>query len=290
VTAQSAAGTSAASNASNSVTPIGSQTITFPNPGAQSFGTTPTLTASVSSGLSLNFTSSTTGVCSISSTGVLTFITTGSCTINANQAGNASYTAAAQVSQTFAVNAVVAGVPSIGTATAGDTQATVSFTPPSNNGGAAITGYTVTSSPGGLTASGTGSPLTVLGLTNGTAYTFSVTAQSAAGTSAASNASNSVTPIGSQTITFPNPGAQSFGTTPTLTASVSSGLSLNFTSSTTGVCSISSTGVLTFITTGSCTINANQAGNASYTAAAQVSQTFAVNAVVAGVPSIGTAT
>ena len=290
VTAQSAAGTSAASNASNSVTPIGSQTITFPNPGAQSFGTTPTLTASVSSGLSLNFTSSTTGVCSISSTGVLTFITTGSCTINANQAGNASYTAAAQVSQTFAVNAVVAGVPSIGTATAGDTQATVSFTPPSNNGGAAITGYTVTSSPGGLTASGTGSPLTVLGLTNGTAYTFSVTAQSAAGTSAASNVSNSVTPIGSQTITFPNPGAQSFGTTPTLTASVSSGLSLSFTSSTTGVCSISSTGVLTFITTGSCTINANQAGNASYTAAVQVSQTFAVNAVVAGVPSIGTAT
>ena len=290
VTAQSAAGTSGASSASNSVTPIGSQTITFPNPGAQNFGTTPTLTASASSSLTPSFTSSTAGVCTITSGGTLSFVTTGTCTINADQAGNSSYSAAAQVSQSFSVNAVVAGAPSIGTATRGDAQASVSFTAPASTGGAAITGYTVTSNPGGLIASGVSSPLTVLGLTNGTAYTFSVTAQSAAGTSAASNASNSVTPVGSQTITFPNPGAQSFGTTPTLTASVSSGLSLSFTSSTTGVCSISSTGVLTFITTGSCTINANQAGNASYTAAAQVSQTFAVNAVVAGVPSIGTAT
>ncbi|MBB1477861.1 fibronectin type III domain-containing protein, partial [Shewanella sp. SG41-3] len=181
VTAQSAAGTSAASNASNSVTPIGSQTITFPNPGAQSFGTTPTLTASASSSLTPSFTSSTTGVCTITSGGALSFVTTGTCTINADQAGNASYLAAAQVSQSFSVNAVVAGAPSIGTATRGDAQASVSFTAPVSTGGAAITAYTVTSSPGGLTASGTGSPLTVLGLTNGTAYTFSVTAQSAAG-------------------------------------------------------------------------------------------------------------
>ncbi|WP_445777224.1 Ig-like domain-containing protein [Shewanella sp.] len=290
VTATNSAGTSSSSSASNSVTPIGSQTITFSNPGAQSIGTSPTLTASASSGLAPSFTSSTTDVCTVTSAGALTFVTTGSCTINADQAGNAAYLAAAQVSQTFDVNAVVAGAPSIGTATAGDTQASVSFTAPANNGGSAITSYTVTSSPDGLTATGTSSPLTVTGLTNGTAYSFSVTATNSAGNSASSSASNSVTPIGSQTITFSNPGAQNIGTSPTLTASASSGLAPSFTSSTTDVCTVTSAGVLSFVITGSCTINADQAGNAAYSAAAQVSQTFDVNAVVAGAPVIGSAT
>ncbi|MEZ8186859.1 beta strand repeat-containing protein, partial [Shewanella sp. 5S214] len=290
VTATNGVGTGSSSAASNSVTPKAAQTITFANPGAQNFGAAPTLSTTATSGLTPTFSSSTAGVCTITSGGTLSFVTTGTCTVNANQAGNSAYLPAAQVSQSFSVNAVVAGAPTIVTATAGDTQANVSFSAPASNGGVAITGYTVTSSPGGLTASGTGSPLTVLGLTNGTAYTFSVTAQSAAGTSAASNASNSVTPIGSQTITFPNPGAQSFGTTPTLTASASSSLTPSFTSSTTGVCTITSGGALSFVTTGTCTINADQAGNASYLAAAQVSQSFSVNAVVAGAPSIGTAT
>ena len=83
--------------------------------------------------------------------------------------------------------------PTIGTATAGDGQATVTFTAPANNGGAAITSYTVTSTPGGFTMSDTASPITVTGLTNGTAYTFTVTATNSVGTGAASAASNSVT-------------------------------------------------------------------------------------------------
>ena len=87
--------------------------------------------------------------------------------------------------------------PTIGTATAGDTQATVSFTAPSNNGGSVITSYTATSSPGGITGTlsqaGSGS-ITVTGLTNGTAYTFTVTATNDIGTSLASAASNSITP------------------------------------------------------------------------------------------------
>jgi len=194
VTATNAAGTGSASAASNSVTPKAPQTISFTNPGAQNFGTTPTLTATASSGLTPTFTSSTTSVCTITSGGALTFVTAGTCTINADQAGNSVYGAATTVSQNFVVNAVVPGAPTIGSATAGNDQAMVSFTAPSTTGGSAITGYTVTSSPGGLTATGTASPLRVTGLTNGTAYTFTVTANNSVGTGAASAASNSVTP------------------------------------------------------------------------------------------------
>ena len=91
----------------------------------------------------------------------------------------------------------VPGMPIIGTATATDAQASVPFTQPASNGGSAITSYTATSSPGGftgtLTQAGSGT-ITVTGLTNGTAYTFTVTATNAVGTSVCSAASNSVTP------------------------------------------------------------------------------------------------
>lgn len=89
----------------------------------------------------------------------------------------------------------VPNAPTIGTATAGDASASVAFTAPSNVGGGAITGYTVTSNPGGFTGTGATSPVTVSGLTNGTAYTFTVIATNAFGNSVPSAASNSVTPV-----------------------------------------------------------------------------------------------
>ncbi|ABS06337.1 putative Ig domain-containing protein [Shewanella baltica] len=289
VTATNSAGTGAASAASNSVTPASPQTITFANPGAQNFGTSPTLTATSDSGLTPTFTSSTTGVCTISSGGLLNFVSVGTCTINADQAGDSSYLAATTVSRSFSISAVVPGAPTAASATAGDTQASVTFSAPIFTGGAAITGYTATSNPGGFTGASASSPLTVTGLTNGVAYTFTVTATNSVGTGAASTATSSTTPKAIQTITFADPGAQSFGTAPTLIASASSGLTVTFTSSTTGVCTITAGGALTFGSTGTCTIDANQAGDGSYLAAAQVSRSFTVNAVVPGVPTIGAA-
>ncbi len=203
VKATNSAGTGIDSASSNSVTPKGVQSITFTNPGAKSFDATPTLTATASSALAVAFTSITTGVCTITSAGALTFVTTGSCTINANQAGNGSFLAATQVSQSFTVMAVVPGAPTIGAAVADNGQATISFTAPAYTGGSAITGYTVTSTPGGLTGTGSASPITVTGLTNGTAYTFTVVATNSAGNSAASAASNSVTPASGPAITAP---------------------------------------------------------------------------------------
>lgn len=294
VTATNAIGTSAASGPSNSATPKADQIITFAQPGNYNFGATPNLSATSNSGLTVSFSSSTTGVCTITSGGALTFATAGSCTIDADQAGNGATNAAPTVSRTFTVNAIVPGAPTIGTATAGDTQASVTFTAPASAGGATITGYTVTSNPGGFTGTGAGSPITVTGLTNGVSYTFTVTATNSAGTGGASGASNSVTPKGAQTITFANPGAQTFNTSPDLSilgggASSTSGLTVTFTSSTTGVCTITSGGILTFVTAGTCTINADQAGDSSYLPAAQVSRTFTVNPAVPDAPTIGTA-
>jgi hypothetical protein len=88
----------------------------------------------------------------------------------------------------------VPDAPTIGTATAGDALATVAFTGPANDGGDLIDHYTATSTPDSITANCNASPCTVMGLTNGTAYTFTVTATNGVGTGAPSGASNSVTP------------------------------------------------------------------------------------------------
>jgi hypothetical protein len=83
--------------------------------------------------------------------------------------------------------------------TSRDSAAMVAWTAPTSDGGAAITGYVVTPYVGGvaqgpiLTGSTTTSFL-VQGLTNGTAYTFTVAAINGIGTGAASAQSAAVTP------------------------------------------------------------------------------------------------
>ncbi len=128
----------------------------------------------------------------------------------------------------------VPGPPTSVTATAGNTQASVSFTPPSSDGGSGIIFYTVTSSPGGITASGPASPLTITGLTNGTTYTFTVTATNGVGTGPASDPSNNVTPTASVTLTVTGAPGTAGGT-----IADSGAISCNISSngSTSGTCS-----------------------------------------------------
>jgi hypothetical protein len=87
--------------------------------------------------------------------------------------------------------------PTIGTATVNSTtNVSLAFTDGAT-GGSAITSYSVTSSPSiSLTVSGSTSPLSVTGtFAGGQAYTFTVNAVNANGTSTASSASNSITPL-----------------------------------------------------------------------------------------------
>lgn len=112
------------------------------------------------------------------------------CVLNACGGGGSGGSQSTPIAPTPTIT--TPGAPTGLVATAGNTVATLSFSAPSSNGGATITGYTASCSAGGTTqtATGTTSPITVNSLTNGTTYSCSVSATNSAGTG---NASSTVT-------------------------------------------------------------------------------------------------
>ncbi|MDE2299440.1 MAG: hypothetical protein KGK18_14910, partial [Burkholderiales bacterium] len=90
-------------SASPPPTPLTAQSITFAGPGNQTLGVAPAaLVASASSGQPVTITSTTAPVCTVSGT-ALTLVSAGTCTLDASQAGNATYAPATDVVVSFQV-------------------------------------------------------------------------------------------------------------------------------------------------------------------------------------------
>jgi hypothetical protein len=247
-----------------------SQTIAFAPLANLTYGAAPfTPAATATSGLSVTFASTTNSVCAVSGSTV-TVLAAGSCSIVASQPGNANYTAATPVTQTFAVNPA---------------SQTIAFAPLANKtfGAAAFTVSATASS--GLTVtfgSATTSVCTVSTnrVTIAAAGLCSVVASQPGNANYAAAApvtqSFTVNPA-SQTIAFGSLASVTLGVAPfNLSATASSGLAVSFASATTPVCTVSGVTV-TVRAAGTCSITASQAGNADYSAATPVTQSFTVN-------------
>lgn len=248
----------------------GSQTITFGALNAVSFGATPfTITATASSGLPVSFLSTTPAVCTVAGTTV-TIVGTGTCSITATQGGNANYNAATAVSQSFMVNPASQTITfgTLSAVTFGGAPLTISATASS---GLAVVFLSAT--PTVCTISGSALALVATGTCS-----IAATQPGNANYSAAASVIRSFTiTAGSQTISFGALSSVGYGAPPiTLLASASSGLVVSFASTTIGVCTVAGTS-LTIVAIGSCSVVATQPGNANYSAATPVTQTFLVS-------------
>ncbi len=256
----------------------GGQTINFtsPAPTTASFnGATYTVTAIASSGLAVSFAidATATSVCSIAGATV-SFIGAGTCVINANQAGNASFNAAPQAQQSFAVakgDQTITFTSTNSVGTVGGATYTVAATASS---GLAVS-FTI-APPAASVCSISGTTVSFIGV--GTCVIFANQAGNANYNAAPQQILSLAVSKGSQTISFTSTApttATVGGPDYTVSATATSALVVAFTSGSPAVCSVSGTTV-TYISAGTCTINANQAGDANYNAAPQVQQSFAV--------------
>lgn len=128
---------------------------------------------------------------------------------------------------------------------------------------------------GSINIYGTGTGLAV------GSHTVTVTASNASGTGNTASATVTVSAPSSQTIAFGVAPTVAAGTTGTLSATATSGLAITFSSLTTSTCTVSGNTV-TGVSAGTCTVAANQAGNSTYSVAAQVTQNISVTPASTG--------
>jgi outer membrane protein OmpA-like peptidoglycan-associated protein/predicted RNA-binding protein with TRAM domain len=248
------------------------QTVTFGALTGMTYGDPVfTLSATSTSGLTVAFASTTSGVCTVAGSTV-TIVTAGTCTIRASQAGDTNYSAASSVDQSFAIaQAAQAGV--FLTSTTGTYGSTVALTSSGGSGTGAVT-YAVTSAG----TAGCSISSTTLSATGAGTCTVTVTKASDTNYLARSSTATTVT-IGqaAQSITFASLSNATYGD-PTfgLGATASSGLAVTYASADLTICSVSGSTV-SIVGSGTCTITASQAGNANYSAATAVPRSFTID-------------
>ncbi len=247
------------------------QTITFPVPAGTQYALTPVpLTATASSGLPITYTSITPTYCTV--TGSTAYpLQQGSCFVHASQAGNNVYSVSPLVTQYFAIHLAPQTItfPAITATEYVLSQLTLSAT--------ASSGLTVSfasATPAVCTVSGTTASL----LTPGDCVIHATQAGNKTVYAVAALVSQSfIVHANPQTITFPAISATlTAATTLPLTATASSGLTVSFASTTPAVCTVSGT-TANLLTSGICIVQATQAGNANYAAAALVQQNLVVH-------------
>ncbi len=239
------------------------QTIAFNPLGAKTYGDSAfTVSATATSGLTVTFT--TAGGCTNSDT-TITITGASTCTVTAHQAGNATYSAATDVDQSFTIakatqtitfnpitSAVVTDDPFVISATASSGLA-VTFTTsgPYTNSGATIT------------LTGTGTCIVTAHQVGNSNYLAANDVARGIGVDRAE-----------QTITFGALADKTYGDAPfTVTATASSGLAVEY--STSGPCT--NTGATITITgAGTCIVTADQDGDATYYAAPSAGQAFGI--------------
>lgn len=261
--------TSAAAVVSKTLAATKTQSITLGAPPSVVVGGAGTLVAiGGASGNAVTFSTSTPGVCSVAANTV-TGVSAGSCAIAADQAGNASYLAAAQVTRNITVGkgsqAITFGA--LSTLTVGGSGIL------SATGGASGSAVIFSSTtPAVCTVSGSA----VAGVSAGSCVIAADQAGNANYAAAAEVTQTVTVGKASQTITFGVPPALAVGGSGTLSAAGgASGNAVIFTSTSPGVCTVSGNTV-TGISAGTCVIVANQAGNATYNAAVQATQTISL--------------
>jgi uncharacterized repeat protein (TIGR02543 family) len=161
-------------------------------------GTDVPLVAEADSGLEVVFAvTSDPAICVLNSGATIQIKNLGTCTIVASQEGDEVWLPASDVTLDFEIGTVRPATPTVASVSAGDKQATISWNPPTHDGGSPITGYRVTADPSDLSCTTTNaddSSCTITGLENGTDYRFRVVAINAIDPSQPSEWSPSVKP------------------------------------------------------------------------------------------------